>query len=662
MEKGNKRLVRELWDIMISDGGKRVEAVRQLKRRDDRRGGVKRLMIETIKDSSLCYFNGSIYYFGGKVYERMPRPVLFDAFYDIAANYLELRDADLNNLKDVYSDCLNAVYSKSMEVDNTVMVFKNGVLDVEHMEFHKKFDKRFVQMWSVDYSYNKDARTFLWHQFINQVLPDKYLQDVLQMFLGATFIDREKVKIEHILILLGKGANGKSVIQRTVRGVLGEEYVTTQEVGRLCSRGPEGDMAVAEINGKRLNYCTEMEMTDFYKKSARLKAIISGEKVPARRLYDLPFYADNLPLLMANANQIPVFNKSDDALLRRIYVIPFNVIIPPERQNKTLNDELVAEYPAILNWILEGRKKFIQNGYCLPKDVNFNKIIVTKKIEFNSALKYMDVCCYKPRQEGIEMMPLSWMTLSELYSGYERWCGANQLEPMGRKVFSASIEDEGGFQKRKRNAGISFGIFGDRTINVLKREQRRLKKVADNQPKAQVMSVGGQLYASSLKALALYSGVTINTVLRLNREGRFKEYKKAFREKAMYEIDGCCQVMRSLLILATDEQKAIDKRIRQDLKYIRYTFNQRMAYLGWPYRKYSREEPQIDDWCVVVPDEEGDKEILARAMKDGLDVSRFNKFKSAVGAHSKGGKGFLDSLDEIPTDEERASITEIKNQ
>lgn len=154
-------------------------------------------------------FGGKMYYWGGKVYEPIERPAFHSIMYDIMANKIEVPDADLVKLSDVYSDCCNIVYSKQLYVRNNIMIFKNGVLDVEEGKFYKRFDPRFVQMWAVDYDYVPGARTFLWHQFINQVLPDTFWQDALQMFLGATFLDRKKVKIEHILILLGRGANGK---------------------------------------------------------------------------------------------------------------------------------------------------------------------------------------------------------------------------------------------------------------------------------------------------------------------------------------------------------------------------------------------------------------------------------------------------------------------
>ena len=647
-------LTNELWEIICSDGGLQLKTLKRLKRKDERRGKLKRMICRAIDESSLGYFNGYIYFFGGKVYNMISNMEFEKALFNVVVNKVEMPDGDLAKLSDIYADGRNAVYSKPLFADNTIMIFRNGVLEVENGKFHKSFNKRYVQMWAVDYDYDPDARPFLWYQFINQVLPDKYLQDVLQMFLGATFIDRRKVKIEHILILLGKGANGKSVIQKTVCGVLGDEYVTTQEVGRLCQRGIEGDMAVAEINGKRLNYCTEMEQTDFYKKSARLKAIVSGEKVPARRLYGYPFYAQNIPLLMANANAIPIFNTKDDALIRRLYVIPFNVTIPPEKQNRTLNDQLVDEYPAILNWIIEGRDKFIKNGYSLPKDVNFERIIITEKTQYNSALKFMDVHNYKPEIAGVEIYPLTWMRLFDLYNKYERWCRANELQPIAKNAFAYSLENEGGFQRRRMTKGVCFAIYGDKTIAALRREQERLRR-KEKLPRATTMMVDGKLYAMSMKSLSIYTDVSLSVIQRLKSEGKFSMFTKAFREKPVYDIEACCDVMRGLLVIATDEQRQINRRIRKELKYLRYVFNQRMEYNGWPYRKYGREEEQIGNWCEVVPDEMSDEEVYQKAVAAGLDTSKWKK-SLATGAFGRGGKGFFATVDEIPTIDEKNMI------
>lgn len=649
-----RRLVQELWELLIADGGQKIAELKQLKKNGERRGRVKRMLIRAIDESSLGTFNGFIHYFGGTVYVPIQIRAFHKVIFDLLAMKMDLPDTDLVRLMEIYTDCSNAVYAKPLQLSNSIMLFRNGVLDVEQGKFHKRFSKEFVSLYAVDYDYEPNASTYLWYTFLNQVLPDKGMQEVLQMFLGATFVDRAKVKLEHILILLGSGANGKSVVQQTVCGVLGDEYVSTMEVGRLCTRGNDGDYAVAGINGKRLNYCTEMDVTDFYKKSARLKAIVSGEGVTARQLYGAPFKATHLPLLMANANELPIYNKSDAALLRRIYVIPFNITIPEERQNKTLGDELVAEYSGILNWILEGRQKFVENDYKLPVDVNLSRYVQDKNVEFNSVLRYMiGVNGWLPRMEGVTMAPTNWKKLGELYRGYDRWCKMNGIVPVGRTMFSKVLENEGSYVKRRASDGYRIAVYGNITLNTLRREAAADKR---GKQKMGVLWKDGEAWATSMDNLADTVGVGVTIVRRFNREGKFEGMTKAYKERVLYNVEQCSEVLRNHHIIATDEEKEIVARMKKELKYMRNVFNQRMAYNNLPYRMYGRSEPQIEEDIIVVPDDTTIDEIKVMAKEAGYDISKLNRYKETVGAFGRGGKGFFASVEDIPTEEEKEKV------
>lgn len=651
MSSGVSCLSRELWFLMNSDGGVRLRDLLHYRKQSERLGALEELLREVIKRSSIGYFAGRLYYFSGKIYESISSDELENLLTDLLFDRVCLPRNDYNSVYYTLSRCMRLARSKRLSVDNGIMVFNNGVLDTVSNKFHKGFDKKFVQLASVDYDYNAGARTFLWYQFLNQVLPDKRLQEILQMFLGATFLDRKKVKIETLMILLGKGSNGKSVIQNTVCGVLGHQYVTSKSVGSLCARGIDGEESVALINGKRLNYCTEMEVTDFYRKSARLKAIISGERVSARYRYERGFDADNIPLLMANANQLPVFNDHDDALMRRIYVIPFDVIIPVEKQNKTLNLELEAEYPAILNWILEGREKLIENNYRLPEDLYLKKILAVGETDYNLALKYMDSNGWHAKIDGVDIIPRHWIKLSVLYNGFVRWCELNDVQPMSKTLFSKELEDKGKFVKKRESSGYVFAVFGQITLNALRKEQRALERVKSEAPKSSLIWVDGVAYLSSMKALATYSGVSVSVITSLCRKGVFQAYTKAYREKKMYDVQSCCQKMRELKIIATDEEKEILTRVSKAKKYMRYVFNRKMEFHNLPYRKYAREEQQIEDDIIVVPDEMSDYDVFLRAHEEfGFDMEHVN-LKQSYGPFGRRGKGFFESVDDIPVEE-----------
>lgn len=612
----------ELWEIMMSDGGEALQRMNDQKRAIDRRGYAKRLLVKCIDRSSLGIFNGSIYFFAGKLYESISRAALRKVVFDVIESRMMLSNSDLCRLSDIYYDCENAVYARTLHVSNSVMVFRNGVLDVETGKFHRRFDRRFVQMWAVDYDYNPKAVTFLWRQFIDQVLPEKELQEVLQMFLGATFIDRRKVKIEHILILLGHGANGKSVVQNAVKGVLGPDYVSEQSIGKLCSRGIEGELAAAEINGKRLNYCTEMEVTDFFKKTARLKAIVSGERVTARQLYNNPYYVSNVPLLMANANQIPVFNKEDEAMLRRLYVIPFRVTIPEERQNKSLGSELEAEYPAILNWILEGRQKFIDNGYRLPQELSSETYIMAEHKEYNTALAFMtQKMNYKPKLKGVTMMPQRWITVKELYLAYQRWCIQNERECYSKIMFVSSLVDEGGFKRQRKSAGVSIAVYGGAEFEKNKRRHAMEKNRTVDGDDVKHIWKDGVLYVFSLISLAKYAGVGVSMIRTLNNKGMFHPHTKAYKGHAAYDVEKCIEVMRNNNVIATDYQKQLIAKLGKQRTTHRKLYNDWCQRYNWPYRMYSRTEEQLEDDIKVVPDDTTFEETIEMAKRDGYDVS-----------------------------------------
>lgn len=648
----------ELWDLMIEDGGAEVERISTIRKRVDRLGYAKRLLVSAIDRSSLGVFNGLIHFFTGKLYESITKPALHKVIFDLMARRMELPDGDLLNPSSLYYDCDNSVYSRPLEVSNNIMVFRNGVLDVERGEFHRRFDRRFVQVWAVDYDYNPDAKTFLWRQFIDQVLPDKGLQEILQMFLGATFIDRQKVKIEHIMILLGHGANGKSVIQGVVKGVLGEDYVSEESIGKLCAKGIEGEMAAANINGKRLNYCTEMEVTDFYKKTARLKALVSGERVTARQLYVNPYYVTNVPLLMANANQIPIFNKKDEAMMRRIYIIPFNVTIPEERQNKSLGAELVSEYPAILNWILEGREKFVRNGYRLPPDTSTDIYVLNEKTEFNSALWFMrNKLKYQPRQPDVSGSVQKWVSLKEVYPKYQRWCLMNDKECYGRTTFSNVLVDEGGYIRQRKYNGICFGVYGGVEMERNRRRHAQEKRRDEERSDIPHMWMDGVLYVFSMSALAKYAGVSAPSVRALSLRGQFAPYTKGYREKTAYDVESCMKVMRANHLIATDEEKAILTRLSKERTAHRRNFNEWSEYNGFPYRMYGRED-QMDASVIVVSDDTTQDEVIKLAAAAGYDTSKATRYNMPHGgAFSRNGKNARNRA----TKEEREMIEKIEN-
>ena len=227
------RLARSLYTLMKGD---ELESGLSERRPADRIGVFQELLIKAIKKSTLCSFNGRPYYYDGRIYVQLGRDS-WDAFNSLVlrvADKCGLPAGDKTKLEGVKKVCRGEVSLKVLEPDSSIIVLRNGVLDLERNTFHK-FNKRFKQVTQMDFDYNPEAYPNVWiDRFLHDVL-DEPGQRVLQEFMGAIFIDRRKVKIEKMLILYGAGSNGKSVIQSTLIGLLGEENVKTLAISDLIS-------------------------------------------------------------------------------------------------------------------------------------------------------------------------------------------------------------------------------------------------------------------------------------------------------------------------------------------------------------------------------------------------------------------------------------------
>lgn len=627
-----------------------------LSRQYERLGGLEDCLRDAVRRSSVCLYNGGLYYFGGRLYEPMSFDEWKTVLTDLLFDDIRIPRTDYGLSYHIIGRLTSLARSKPMRLNRSLMVFGNGVLNTETLEFHARFGSEFVQLWGVDYDYDAGAKTFMWHQFLHQVLPDAEMRRCLQMFLGATFVDRRKVRIEHLVVLLGKGANGKGVVNQTIHGVLGDN-MSSESIGNLCARGLEGMSSLARINGKRLNFGTEMSSQDFRRRDARLKSIVSGEPTTARFLYGQPFEACDIPLLMSSANMIPYFDSGDDAMLRRIYPIPFDIVIPPERRNPALCDDLRDEYPGIFNWIMEGRKEFVRNGCRLPESNKLTELLRRGRAEYDTSLAFMEKKGYRPKFEGVDVAPRNFVKIKNLYEEYVRWCNSNGIYCQSKSSFISSLERYG-FVRSRRAEGHVFYVFGQITLNSFAKDADALRKknVEEKAPSSSMLFFNGESWVTSLRALSAYSGVGEKTLSRLVSEGAFGEYMKHWKEKPVYHIEGCCNVLRERCLMATDKEKDIRQRIQKELKYMRAVFNSRMEYHQLPYRKYAHED-QIDDSVRVVPDEMTDDEVFDMAREE-LGFS--GEVRASAGAFGRDGKGYFESLDCIPTDEEREILKQSK--
>ena len=541
------------------------------KRPADRIGMFQDLLIDAIKKSTLCCFNGRPYYYGGRIYEQLGREG-WDAFYSLVkavADKCEMQPGDKTKLESVCKVCRREVSLKELKVDNHIIVLQNGVLDVERNSFHK-FSKKFKQVTQMDFDYNPDEYPFLWiDTFLNRVLPDEGMQRVLQEFMGAIFIDRDKAKIEKMLILKGAGSNGKSVVFNTLKGLLGEENIKTLSLSELIG-GAERKQNIASINGKRLNYCSEIQTQEFGKNVDALKALISGEPVEVRLVYINNFTARNIPLLMANANRMPYIKDWSHGLSRRIIILPFDVVLEEKEQNKQLSEELKKEYPGILNWILAGRHRLISNNYQFSISQALQDTVDSYQADSSTVLQFMKAKDYNRTLIEIKKEP-KWLEAQKLFFAYVKWAAENNVTPESQKKFSLVLK-EAGYANRKVGNVMTYAVYQS-TERPVKEEFK---------PKNDVGQVEG------MENLAHWCKVSRQTIEKMVRNGLLAHCCTMEGRRYYFDLAESRKAVRKFL---KGDLRYDDGRVTEDTKKERRKFNLYMKEKGEPFRKAEKPSP-----------------------------------------------------------------------
>ncbi|KFX79985.1 phage/plasmid primase, P4 family [Ralstonia solanacearum] len=162
------------------------------------------------------------------------------------------------------------------------------------------------------------------------------------------------VTSEHALFFLyGTGANGKSVFVNVLTTILGDYAANAPMDTFMEARGDRHPTELAGLRGARLVSSIETEQGRRWNES-KVKAITGGDKVSARFMrQDFFDYLPQFKLLIAG-NHKPAIRNVDEAMKRRLHLIPFTVTVPPERRDGRLTEKLLKERDGILAWAIEG--------------------------------------------------------------------------------------------------------------------------------------------------------------------------------------------------------------------------------------------------------------------------------------------------------------------
>lgn len=396
--------------------------------------------------------NGYIMAFDGKSYQLLT---------DKELESLVVRVLEEKNVGPVYViNSISAIRKhlerkiiREYQPQKNLISFDNVILDMDtNMTF--KHDERFETNIRMNYDYDPDAQCPLFMKFLREVLPSGDVVRTLQEFVGALFINRRLYKIENILFLIGTGQNGKGVFSEAIQNMLGQGNYTSFSVERLVKSSDKAGN-IAAMNGKLANICPDMSKGDI--SGGDFKIIVSGENIQARFQYGRSFQATELPLIIANVNEMPVTTDHTYGHHRRPLPIPFNVTISNENKDVELPAKLRAEVSGIFNWAYEGRTRFINND---GKFTESSEIALEKeriRVESNSVLQFLAIKEYSSKEsDGAKSI---FITNNEFYKEYEDFCREYGKKNMFERINMGKILVQEGFVSIRKAAGRGYMVW-----------------------------------------------------------------------------------------------------------------------------------------------------------------------------------------------------------
>jgi putative DNA primase/helicase len=286
----------------------------------------------------------------------------------------------------------------------------------------------------------------LWTAFLDRITDHNVdLLKFLQRYIGYCCTG---FTTEHVFVFAyGTGANGKSTFINTVANVLGD-YVTVADMGTFIASGVERHATdLAKLQGARLVISQETQKGRRWDEP-KIKSITAGDKQAARFMRQ--DYFDFVPVckLFICGNHKPRLSAVDEAMRRRLLIIPFTVQIPAAERDPDLPHKLESEWPAILRWCLDGCLEWQRIGLAPPDAV---RTATDSYFDDQDTLQqWLDECTHDPG-------PFTVTRLADLFSSWKLWCEAGNTKPGASTTLSAALVERG-FEKT-RQAGTGKTAF-----------------------------------------------------------------------------------------------------------------------------------------------------------------------------------------------------------
>ena len=226
-----------------------------------------------------------------------------------------------------------------------------------------------------------------WEEFMTAVLPDDGLRGYVQRAMGYTLLGDSDQRA--LFLIYGPSGTGKSTMMETIRDIFGT-YGQTAPSGtfkhKQFDHGPSPDLH--SLRGARFVSTSETAEATMFDEDL-LKRITGRDMIQSRGLYQEHIEWSPQAVLWFATNHPPRLNVEDDAVWRRLKMIPFITQFLGDNEIFDMaRSQLMPERNGILNWLLEGLRQFLADG--LGEPVSVREAAIDHRAVSSPAVRFIE--------------------------------------------------------------------------------------------------------------------------------------------------------------------------------------------------------------------------------------------------------------------------------
>jgi len=325
----------------------------------------------------------------------------------------------------LFGNYMPNIFKDVQRKNRNYIVMENGIynLETDHLE---NFDPYLYAINKIPIKYDPKATCPEIEKFIGEIAQPR---DTIKLEELPGYCLYKSYTIARIVLLEGKGANGKSTYLNMLNAFLGHENVSHVTIQQIL----EGGFKSAEMYGKLANVCGDLPNKPL-KDTTMVKMLTGEDETTHEKKYRDPFDYYNYAKQVYATNEVPRSWDDTIAFHRRWLIVTFKNIFEEGAEGTDINmiDKITTpeELSGLFNLAVKRLKTLFKRGKFdkEPSTAEKRRLYIKKSNPIHYFAEWFV-------EKNIE----SWISKGDLYDEYVALCVKLERTPSDSSVFSKQV-------------------------------------------------------------------------------------------------------------------------------------------------------------------------------------------------------------------------------